>query len=111
MVIPIVILNVFTIALFSAKAKLREEGFSERVIDGIWNLTKLPAETYEEYKDRIFSNKDSMLVKLCDLRHNSDLRRLKGITEKDINRMAKYQILFYEIQKKLENLDDTRANK
>jgi hypothetical protein len=42
-----------------------------------------------------------MRVKLADLRHNSDIRRLKGVTDKDIERMAKYSKFYVEIQAKL----------
>lgn len=42
-----------------------------------------------------------MLVKKEDLRHNTDIRRLKGVTEKDIERMVKYQTFYMEIQQKL----------
>lgn len=81
---------------------LREAGISDRVINGIDALTKRPGETYEEYKDRVFENRDAMKVKLCDLRHNTDIRRLKGVREKDLERMAKYQRFFLEIQAKLQ---------
>jgi len=80
---------------------LREAGISERVITGIRALTKVPGETYEEYKERVFASKDAMTVKACDLRHNSDIRRLKGVTEKDIARIAKYHAFYLEIQSKL----------
>lgn len=80
---------------------LRAAGMSERVIDGIRALTKVPGETLDEYKARIFANTDAMRVKLCDLRHNTDIRRLKGVTEKDIARMAKYHLFYLEIQEKL----------
>ena len=81
---------------------LREAGISDRVINGIDALTKRPGETYEEYKDRVFANRDAMKVKLCDLRHNTDIRRLKGVREKDLERMAKYQRFYLEIQAKLQ---------
>lgn len=80
---------------------LREAEISERVIVGIAALTKLPGETLEEYKDKVFANPDAMRVKLCDLRHNTDVRRLKGIRQKDIERMAKYHQFYMEIQAKL----------
>ena len=85
--------------------ELNELGFSERVIDGIWSLTKQHGQTYDEYKEQVFSNKDAMRVKLCDLRHNSDIRRLKGVTEKDVARIAKYHQFYLEIQEKLECTD------
>lgn len=82
---------------------LREAGISERVIAGIRALTKVPGETYEEYKERVFASKDAMIVKSCDLRHNSDIRRLKGVTEKDIARISKYHAFYLEIQSKLDD--------
>jgi (p)ppGpp synthase/HD superfamily hydrolase len=77
---------------------LRDAGISERVIAGIGALTKLPGQTLEEYKAGIFNNIDAVQVKLCDLRHNMDPRRLKGVTEKDLARGAKYQVFFMELQ-------------
>ena len=68
-------------------------------------MTKQPGQTLGEYKEAVFSNRDAMLVKMADLRHNSDIRRLKGVTDKDLERMAKYQRFYLEIQAKLnENL-------
>lgn len=76
-------------------------GMSVRVIAGVKALTKVPGQTYDEYKQEVFSNNDAMLVKKEDLRHNTDIRRLKGVTEKDIVRMVKYQTFYMEIQQKL----------
>lgn len=81
--------------------QLAELGFSERVIEGIRCLTKQRGETYEEYKQKVFFNRDAMLVKLCDLRHNSDIRRLKGVTDKDIARTRKYYQFYLEIKERL----------
>ena len=38
---------------------------------------------------------------MADLRHNSDIRRLKGVTQKDIDRIAKYNRFYLEIQTRL----------
>jgi (p)ppGpp synthase/HD superfamily hydrolase len=80
---------------------LKDQGISDRVIDAIKCLTKQPGQTYDEYKQMVFSNVDAMRVKMADLRHNTDIRRLKGITEKDIQRMVKYQTFYMEIQSRL----------
>lgn len=80
---------------------LRDAGFTNRIIDGIRALTKLPGQTYDEYKVGVFGNKDAMRVKLADLRHNTDVRRLKGVNEKDLARMEKYHRFFIEITAKL----------
>jgi len=86
---------------------LTEAGISQRVQDGIRALTKVPGETYDEYKERVFASKDAMMVKMCDLRHNSDIRRLKGVTEKDIARIAKYHQFYLEIQARMvDRLDE-----
>ena len=47
--------------------------------------------------------RDAMLVKLADLRHNTDIRRLKGITIKDRERMARYHSFAFDIQQRLNN--------
>lgn len=80
---------------------LEEIGCTERVINAVRALTKMPGQSYDEYKEGVFANVDAMRVKLCDLRHNTDIRRLKGITDKDIERIAKYNRFYLEIQAKL----------
>jgi (p)ppGpp synthase/HD superfamily hydrolase len=76
---------------------LREVRMTERVINGIRCLTRVPGETEEEYQAKVMSNIDSIRVKLCDLRHNTDIRRLKGLTEKDFARMQKYQAFYVKL--------------
>lgn len=75
--------------------------FSTRVIDGIYSMTRQPDQSYDEYKQQVLANEDAMRVKLCDLRHNSDIRRLKGVTEKDIARVVKYHKFYLEIMENL----------
>lgn len=77
---------------------LRGAGISERVIAGIKALTKERGETYEEYKEKVKANPDAIKVKLADLRHNSDIRRLKGVSEKDIKRVIKYHSFYLELK-------------
>lgn len=80
---------------------LRENEMSERVINAVRCLTKIRWETYEEYQEKVLSNYDSMQVKKADLTHNSDIRRLKGVTEKDVARMVEYHKFFLLIEKTL----------
>ena len=77
---------------------LREAGFTERIIEGIRALTKVPGESYEEYKAKVKANPDAVKVKKCDLRHNTDIRRLKGVTQKDLDRIAKYHSFYLELK-------------
>lgn len=79
--------------------ELEALGFTPRIISGIKALTKVPGETYEQYKRRVICNPDAIKVKMCDLRHNTDIRRLKGVSQKDLDRVAKYHRFFLELQK------------
>jgi (p)ppGpp synthase/HD superfamily hydrolase len=79
-------------------ALLRELGFSERVIEGVRSVTKIAGETEEEYKAKVKANIDGIKVKMADLRHNTDIRRLKGIRQKDIERTIKYRAFYLELE-------------
>ena len=78
--------------------ELLDLGFSKRVVDGIRALTKVRGETQEEYEAKVMANKDARLVKMADLRHNSDITRLKGVTEKDVQRIQKYMKFYTKLK-------------
>ena len=59
-------------------------------MEAILLLTHNADEEYFAYINRVKTNKIALDVKLSDLRYNSNLERLKTITEKDINRRNKY---------------------
>jgi len=80
---------------------LIELGATSRIIEGIMALTKQNGESYNTYKSKVLANRDAMKVKRSDLKHNSDITRLKGITEKDVKRMGRYMIFFTEIEREL----------
>lgn len=74
--------------------RLRDEGFSSRVLAALECLTHNKDDSYEDYIGKISTNKDATRVKLEDLRDNSDLTRMKGVSPKDFDRMIKYQKAF-----------------
>ena len=80
---------------------LKACGMSDRVLKGVQDLTKVPGESYEQFIERLADNKDALLVKREDLRDNSDLTRLKGVTEKDVARMQKYMRAFRRVEELL----------
>jgi (p)ppGpp synthase/HD superfamily hydrolase len=80
---------------------LEEQGMTSRIISGVDGMTKRRGETLEQYKARVMSSIDTIRVKMCDLRHNSDIRRLKGLTEKDFKRTQAYHIFYSELKEKL----------
>lgn len=83
---------------------LRAAGMSERVIGGIRALTKVPGMPYDEYRAMVLSSVDAMRVKLADLRHNTDIRRLRVVTEKDFARLARYRAFYREIMSHLSDM-------
>ena len=62
----------------------------EEQMEAILLLTHSANEEYFNYINKVKTNKIALAVKLADLRHNSNLKRLKTITEKDIDRKNKY---------------------
>ena len=70
---------------------LEKEGFPETVLEALRLLTHSPEEDYFTYIRRLKENPLARKVKLADLDHNSQLDRLPQITEKDRERLEKYQ--------------------
>ena len=74
--------------------RLREEGFSERVIIGLKYLDHSDKRPYKKYiLDMVLAgNTDSIRVKMSDLLDNSDTQRLgdKEMSDKDLRRLQKY---------------------
>lgn len=81
---------------------LRKEGFSERVLHTLSLLTKVDGQDYDEYIQAICECYDAIVVKMEDIKDNSDITRLKGLTEKDFKRMEKYQRSFVLLKSELE---------
>ena len=69
---------------------LRGEGMSERVIAGVMALTRRDDEDYDVFIKRCSMNADAKRVKREDLRDNADITRLKGLRQKDFERLEKY---------------------
>jgi hypothetical protein len=51
---------------------------------------------------RVSTNKDATRVKLEDLRDNSDITRLKGVRQKDFERVQKYNRAYLFLRTTLE---------
>jgi (p)ppGpp synthase/HD superfamily hydrolase len=77
---------------------LVDHGFTPRIITGIIGLTNVDGETEDEKFLRLTRNVDIARVKMCDLRHNTDVRRLKGVTQKDVDRMVRYHNLYLKLE-------------
>lgn len=77
---------------------LRAEGFSQMTLELVDALTHKEDDGYQDYIfDVIDAGHWAMRIKLEDLHHNSDLRRIKGRREKDFARVRKYQEGYLQI--------------
>ena len=76
---------------------LKALGFNDRVVSALVLLTHDSTTPYVDYIDEICTNYDAVLVKRKDLEHNSDITRLKGVTDKDLERMKKYHKAFVRL--------------
>lgn len=70
---------------------LREENYSEEILNALTLLTKNENQSYDEYILEIKKNALAAKVKLADLRDNMDKKRLSNLTQKDTTRLKKYQ--------------------
>lgn len=57
-------------------------------------LTKSKSVAYSDYIEAVKKNEIAKIVKLADLEHNMKLNRLKGLSEKDLERMHKYSLAY-----------------
>lgn len=70
--------------------RLRQEGFSEEIIQAVDHLTRREQESYEEFVDRTSQNELARRVKLADLEDNMNLTRLKSLSGNDKKRLERY---------------------
>ena len=70
-------------------------GLSKRIVDAVVALTRSEDIDYQEYIKNLSSNPLAKEVKLADLEHNMDLKRLPTLEEKDLERNRKYQIAYH----------------
>ena len=70
---------------------LKNLKFSKEVIEAVDVITKKKDQEYFSYLKSIRDNSIAKKVKIEDLKHNSDLKRLRSITQKDIDRAVKYK--------------------
>ena len=88
------------------RKKMQCLGFSERVIRGVELVSNTEGLQYDQFIERMRGNRDALLVKREDIRHNSDITRLKGVRPKDFERIQKYQLAFVKVEEFLRELDN-----
>ena len=74
---------------------LLSNGISPTVVNAVILLTKFEGQSYQSYVNLLLYSPIAMKVKMADLRDNMDVTRLKGITQKDKDRMNRYMDLYH----------------
>ena len=69
---------------------LKSMGFPPKALEAVALLTHTGEEPYLRYVARIKENPIAKRVKLADLRHNSDLSRIRQVTERDRDRVPEW---------------------
>ena len=72
-------------------ADLHNAGFPQEIVDAIAAITKNEGEDYEIYLQRVIGNAIALKVKIADMTDNMDMSRIPRPTDKDWQRLAKYQ--------------------
>ena len=70
---------------------LKNLKFSKEVVEAVDVISKKKEQEYFSYLKSIKDNSIAKKVKIEDLKHNSDLKRLRSISQKDIERAIKYK--------------------
>ena len=72
--------------------KLKAEGFSDTVLDGLRAVTKFSEdEDYDAFIQRGLDNNIGRAVKIADIRDNLDVTRIGELKDKDLKRLNKYK--------------------
>lgn len=70
--------------------KLREQGFSEEILEALECVTRREDKSYEDFMQGTIANPIARLVEIADLEDNMNIQRLKEIKPKDLERLDKY---------------------
>lgn len=68
---------------------LKDMGFTEKQVEAVSFMTHDKSEPYLNYVKRVKTNPTAKTVKIEDLKHNSDITRVKNPTSKDYDRLEK----------------------
>jgi hypothetical protein len=84
--------------------QLQAAGFSEKVIGALRLVTHQPGEPYDEYIGNLMANGTALEVKIADLEHNSDFRRLKEVDEAFVERLRRNLAAYQRLTAKRDEL-------
>lgn len=82
---------------------LLNNGIPGIVVTAVQSLTKINGESYEDFIERVLENKLATKIKKADIEDNINVLRLKSVSEKDLERIAKYHKAWHTINKAANN--------
>ena len=77
---------------------LKEQGFSNKIINTVDALSKRKGEDYSDYIKRVKKDPIAVKVKIADLEDNMDIRNIKDITSIDIEKMNRRKKYYIELK-------------
>ncbi len=77
---------------------LQSEGFPDEVVLAVSLLSRQPGMSYEQFIEEIAPHPLARRVKLADLRHNMDVRRIPQITVDHLTRLEQYRVAYERLQ-------------
>ena len=77
---------------------LKEQGFSNKIINTVDALSKRKGEDYSDYIKRVKKDPIAVKVKIADLEDNMDIRNIKDITSIDIEKMNRRKKYYMELK-------------
>ena len=82
---------------------LRDQGFDERVVSAVDRLSRRPEESYEVFIENIAKCPLATSIKIQDLEHNMDVRRLSSFSGNDAFRMRRYVLAWNRLKCSIRN--------
>ena len=76
---------------------LIENGIPANVVNAVQYLTKSTGESYDVFIERVLENKLAAKIKLVDIEDNINILRLTTVTQKDLDRVAKYHKAWHKL--------------
>jgi len=78
---------------------LLNSGIPPTVVNAVQSLTKIKGESYEKFIERVLKNKLASKIKKIDIEDNINVLRLDSVSEKDLERIARYHRAWRQINK------------
>ena len=77
---------------------LLSEGFPQHIVDAILSVSRLPDELWRDFIQRAKTNTIGRVVKIADMRDNSDLFRMHELEDKHLSMVKRYHKALKELE-------------